>query len=110
MSHDFADDDEDLDIDAIDEEVSSKKDTDCEGPFDDLISSEKLKYKEAIDHKQDDLQYWYRHLRKGLRSVKLEVYTVIQILQIKYHLSYAQAEGAIATVGNELFGREVIGE
>lgn len=50
-SHDFADDDEDLDIDAIDEEVSSKKDTDCEGPFDDLMSSEKLKYKEAIDHK-----------------------------------------------------------
>ena len=50
-SHDFADDDEDLDIDAIDEEVSSKKDTDCEGLFDDLMSSEKLKYKEAIDHK-----------------------------------------------------------
>ena len=63
-SYDFADDEEDLDIDAVDEEVSSKKDNDSEDPFDDLMSSKKRKYKEAIDHKEDDLQYRYRHLRE----------------------------------------------
>ena len=46
----------------------------------------------------------------GLRIVKPEVYTVIQILQTKYHLSHAQAEGAILPVGNKLFERKEYGE
>ena len=70
QSYDFADNQEDLVIDAADEEISSTKDNDYEDPFDDLITSKKLKYREAIHHKKDDLPYWYRHLKKGLKSVK----------------------------------------
>ena len=103
---------DDLDIDTVGEDRFFTSDNDYEDPVDNLMSCKKRKrkYSEVIDNKDDDLPYKYRHLRDGLRSVKPEVYTVMQILQTKYHLSHAQSEGAIITVGNKLFGREEYGE
>ena len=42
--------------------------------------------------------------------MKPEVYEVIQLLESQYHLSHRQAEAAIITVANKLFGRESFGE
>ena len=70
-----------------------------------LIDSDDNDSNMMIDSDQnDDLPYKYRHIRHGLCSVRPEVYEVIKILQSKYHLSPNQAEGAIITVSNKLFG------
>ena len=70
----------------------------------------KRKYITVADSKEDELPIKYRHVREGLCSVRAEVYNVIHVLQSKYHLSHRQAEGAIITVANKLFGCEHFGE
>ena len=68
----------------------------------------KTKYEfidEQLDQPSDKMPAEYRHIRKGQRSVRPEIYTVISKLQSELHMSNRQAEGAIVTIGNELFGR-----
>ena len=79
-------------------------------PEEEDIPKKKRRFVENLDNAEDDLPYKYRHIREGPRSVKDEVYQVITILQSKFHLSNRQAEGAIITVANKLFGREKFGE
>ena len=70
----------------------------------------RYQYSEVMDNPEDDLPYRYRHIRHGIRGVRPEIYTTITKLQSKYHMSKCQAEGAIITVANELFGRKEFGE
>ena len=72
--------------------------------------NKKRKFQHPIDDKEDYLPFKYRHVRSGLRSVRPEIYEVIHTLQSEYHLSHRQAEAAIITVANKLFGREHFGE
>ena len=70
--------------------------------------TKKTKYeftKEQLDQPGDKMPAEYRHVRRGQRSVRPEIYTVISKLQSELHMSNRQAEGAIVTISNELFGR-----
>lgn len=66
----------------------------------------KYEYEEVIDNDNDELPYKFRHIRtKKQRSVRPEVYQIIAKMKSKYHMSQAQAEGAIVEVANGLFNR-----
>ena len=70
----------------------------------------KRKFQHTLDAEDDDLPFRYRHPRSGLRSVRPEIYEVIQILESQHHLSHNQASAAIAVVANKIFRREKFGE
>ena len=53
----------------------------------------------------DDMPDECKHPRDGLRSVRIELYTVMSKLLSELHLSKHQVEGAIVTIEN-MFGRE----
>ena len=53
---------------------------------------EPTSYISVIDEDDDDLPYKYRHVRDGLRSVKLEYKSAIIMMQSLLHMSRRQAE------------------
>ena len=63
-----------------------------------------LNTREVVDNSEDDVPYRYRHIHHSIRGVRPEIYTTLTKLQSKYHMSKCQAEGAIITVVNKLFG------
>ena len=69
----------------------------------------KRKFQNTLDAEDDDLPFRYRHPRNVLRSIRPEIYEVIQILESQHHLSHNQS-AAIAVVANKIFGREKFGE
>lgn len=77
---------------------------------DNLPKKPKYQYENVVDHTQDDIPYKYRHTREGLRSVKPDIYFVMNVLSSQFHMSQHQVEGAIVTIANELFGRKTFGE
>ncbi len=88
--------------DAFDEPF---EDNPNDGDFDVDQIDEKSKY-----DPNDELPVKYRHIREGMRSVKPEYYSTIHTLKSEYHLSERQAQGAICTVANNLFGRRKFGK
>ena len=75
-------------------------------------SEESIKYafsSSLLDHEDDDMPPQYRHIRHGPRSVRPEYYVTMHKLKSKLHLSENQAQGAICTVANNLFGRKEYG-
>jgi hypothetical protein len=71
-----------------------------------VVKKSKYSYQPVIEDPQDDMPRDYKHIRNGLRSVRPDIYGVLSKLQSELHMSHRQAEGAIITVGNELFGRK----
>ena len=56
------------------------------------------------------MPFCFHHIRSGLRSVRSEYYKLTHKLKSELHLSEAQAQGAIISVANILFGRQEFGE
>ena len=54
----------------------------------------------------DEMPYKYWHVRYGLRSVRPEIYSVMNKLSAEFHMSKSQIEGSIIMIANSLFGRE----
>ena len=54
----------------------------------------------------DDMPDRFRSIRKGPRTVRPEIYTLMLKLKSKYHMSQQQAEAAIVETANSLFERE----
>jgi hypothetical protein len=65
----------------------------------------KYRYNSSVRPTDDGLPDQYQFIRHGQRSVRPEVYSVMQKLSSKYHMSKKQIEGAIIEVANGLFGR-----
>ena len=63
-----------------------------------------------LDHESDDMPPQYQHIRHGPCSVKLQYYVTMLKLKSEFHLSKNQAQEAICTVANNLFGRKKYGE
>ena len=113
----FCDDDDDNeDHMVIDSNVNFSRDSDNDyqpnqddspGPSG---NKKKRSYYTAVEDKNDDMPSKYRHVRNGMCSVRPEIYTTISHLESVYHLSHRQAQAAIVTVANNLFGREEFGE
>ena len=61
---------------------------------------------ETDDPPENDLSYKYRHICAGLKSVRLEYYTVRITLQSEHHMSGDQSHGAIIAVANYLLGQK----
>ena len=94
------------------EEEDGSGETDCEVDADYSMESapkEKYDFKEVIDHKDDPLPYEFRHIRNGLRSVKLTYYSQVHKLKSKYHMSEKQAQAAVIETINDLTDREKYG-
>ncbi|XP_034016356.1 uncharacterized protein LOC117501562 [Thalassophryne amazonica] len=53
----------------------------------------------------DELPLKYQHIRESIRKVRPEFYETIDKLKSCYHMSEAQAEASVITVGNRMFGR-----
>ena len=66
-------------------------------------------YVGIVDDINDDMPYKYRHIRKGKNSVHASYYQVAEILEAQFHMSSRQAEGAVVTVANLLFGCQDFG-
>ena len=58
----------------------------------------------------DDMPFRFCHIRIGLRSVRPEYYKLTHKLKTELHLSEVQAQGAIISVADILFGRQEFGE
>ena len=101
--------DADLEISGIDDLDSSTKEIIDEDYSVAEPATKKRKFIEIIDDPKDDLPFQYRHIRHGPHKTRSEVYEVMTHLKTYYHMSQRQAEGAIVTVANGLFGRDKFG-
>ncbi|CAM1308497.1 Uncharacterised protein g4871 [Pycnogonum litorale] len=58
-----------------------------------------------LTYKDDDMPKRYQHIRDSVRKIRSEIYEAVDKLKSNYHMSENQAEGAIVTVVNKVFGR-----
>ena len=71
----------------------------------------KFQYVPVFNHSSNDpLPIEYRHIRRGLQSVRPEYYVLIEKFISVYHMSYEQAEAAVRETANDLFGRKEFGK
>ena len=74
---------------------------------DDPMSNDtSYRYTTTTANNLDDLPLKFRHIRNGPRSVKPEIYKLMNKLSSEFHMSRAQVEAAIVNTANILFGRK----
>ena len=66
----------------------------------------KFKFNVTGGKRNDLLPEEFQYVRYGLRSVRPEIYSVMNKLSSVYHMPKTQIEGSVITVANLLFGRE----
>ena len=54
---------------------------------------------------EDEIPYKFRHIRNSARKIRPEFYETVDKLKSNNHMSEHQAEAAIVTIGNNMFGR-----
>jgi hypothetical protein len=59
----------------------------------------------TITQSGDELPLQFQHIRESIRKVRPEFYETVDKLKSCYHMSEAQAEAAVITVGNRMFDR-----
>ena len=59
---------------------------------------------------QSDMPFRFCHNQNGIQSVMPEYYKLTDKMKTELHLSEVQAQGAIISVANILFGRQEFGE
>lgn len=67
-----------------------------------MPETKKVKYE--LNSHCEDIPECYRQVRYGPRSVRPEIYNVMQKLSAEFHMSRSQIEGSIVTIANLLFG------
>ena len=98
-------------INAIPDSADEKSDKESDTEYLGANSSNKYVFQSnMLDHESDDMPPQYQHIRHGPCSVKLQSYVIMPKLKSEFHLSKNQAQGAICTVANNLFGRKKYGE
>ena len=65
----------------------------------------KYQYSSTTDYPEDEFPAKFRHVRNGPRSVRPEIYMLINKLSSEFHMSRTQIEAAIINTSNILFGR-----
>ena len=93
----------------VDIEVGDLQTTDYESDDVDYVPEEKkgkFQFSSTGGKMDDDMPDQYQHVRYGLRSVRTEIYSVMNKLSAEFHMTKSQIEGSIITIANSLFGRE----
>ena len=97
-------DEEPVDLDVVSEE-SQEKDNSSEKDY--IPEKKKGKYGlNTFGKMNDDMPDEYKHPLYGLRSARIDLYTIMPKLTTKLLMFKRQIEGAIVTIASILFGRK----
>ena len=88
-----------------DSETGNDQDTDFNPSDDSDLNAKKSKFEYNFDNVNDEMPVRFRHVRESERSVRPEIYVLMNKLSSELHMSKNQIEGSILHVANLLFGR-----
>ena len=89
---------------------TEKTASDSDPDFQEPSKQEKYQFNSSMLDDQSDMPFRFCHNQNGIQSVMPEYYKLTDKIKTELYLSEVQAQGAIISVTNILFGRQEFGE